>query len=245
MSLVADRIRIPSNSPIRCSSSSPSQSRPSSTSKLLPQQLDAGVGDLLLDEDLRLLAHRLTSSAFSRAQSMQAVRASTSAGIDRREHADPQLVAPQLAVGLGVDDAVRAQRRREGRGVDRVVEVDRPDDQRALRRIGDEGVASSERLRPAVEMVRRGAAPRDAELEAAALRAATRSGRRAGTASPARACCRSAPSGSSRARPRARGRPAASGQRLRRAARSARSRPGSSSASQRPPSGANAFCGAK
>ena len=46
----------------------------------LPQQLDAGVGDLLLDEDLGLLVHRLTSSAFSRAQSMQAVSASTSAG---------------------------------------------------------------------------------------------------------------------------------------------------------------------
>ena len=42
----------------------------------LAQQLDAGVGDLLLDEDL----HRVTSGAFSIAQSMQAVSASTSAG---------------------------------------------------------------------------------------------------------------------------------------------------------------------
>src|SRR5215210_382820 len=44
--------------------------------ELLPQKLDARVGDLLSDEDL----HRLMSSVFSRAQSMEAVRASTSAG---------------------------------------------------------------------------------------------------------------------------------------------------------------------
>src|SRR6185503_8119782 len=44
------------------------------------QQLDAGIGDLLLDEDLRLVVHRFTSSAFSSTQSMQAVSASTSAG---------------------------------------------------------------------------------------------------------------------------------------------------------------------
>src|SRR3954447_19500402 len=35
--------------------------------------------------------------------------------VDRREHADPQLVAAELAVGLGVDDAVGAQRLRHGR----------------------------------------------------------------------------------------------------------------------------------
>src|SRR5215210_9429876 len=44
--------------------------------ELLPQELDARVGDLLRDEDL----HRLMSSAFSRTQSMEAVSASTSAG---------------------------------------------------------------------------------------------------------------------------------------------------------------------
>src|SRR5215208_6295928 len=40
------------------------------------QQLDAGVGDLLGDENL----HRLTSSEFSNTQSMQAHKASTSVG---------------------------------------------------------------------------------------------------------------------------------------------------------------------
>ena len=44
--------------------------------ELLLQELDAGVGDLLLDENL----HLRTSSAFSMTQSMQAVSASTSAG---------------------------------------------------------------------------------------------------------------------------------------------------------------------
>ena len=69
---------------------------------------------------------------------MQAVSASTSAGSTAREHPDPQLVAAELAVGLDVDDAVGAQGRGQRRGVDRVVEVDRADDQRALRRVGDE-----------------------------------------------------------------------------------------------------------
>ena len=32
-------------------------------------------------------------------------------GLDRREHADAQLVAPELAVALGVDDAVGPQHR--------------------------------------------------------------------------------------------------------------------------------------
>ena len=44
--------------------------------EVLAQQVDAGVGDLLLDQDL----HGVTSSTFSIAQSMQAVSASTSAG---------------------------------------------------------------------------------------------------------------------------------------------------------------------
>ena len=76
---------------------------------------------------------------------MQAVSASTSAGLDRREHPDPQLVAAELAVGLDVDDAVGAQGRGERGGVDRVVEVDRADDQRALRRVGDERAWRSSR----------------------------------------------------------------------------------------------------
>src|SRR6478609_7395958 len=53
-------------------------------------------------------------------------------GFDRREHADAQLVAAELAVAVGVDDAVGPQRRAHGRGVDAAVvgagEVDRADD---------------------------------------------------------------------------------------------------------------------
>ena len=58
---------------------------------------------------------------------------------------------------------VRGQRR----GVDVLVEVDRPDHQRALRRIGDERGGRRRGLGPSVEVLRGGAAPRDAELEAA------------------------------------------------------------------------------
>ena len=42
----------------------------------LAQQIDAGVGDLLLDQDL----HGVASGTFSITQSMQEVSASTSAG---------------------------------------------------------------------------------------------------------------------------------------------------------------------
>ena len=49
-------------------------------------------------------------------------------GLDGREHADAQLVAAELAVAVGVDDAVGPQTARDLRGVDPVVEVDRADD---------------------------------------------------------------------------------------------------------------------
>ena len=48
--------------------------------------------------------------------------------LDRREHPDAQLVAPELAVRLDVDDAVGAQRRGDRGGVHALVEVDRADD---------------------------------------------------------------------------------------------------------------------
>ena len=166
-------------------------------------------------------------------------------GLDRREHPDPQLVAAQLAIGLGVDDPVLAQDRGEGGGVDRVVEVDRADDQRAPRRVGDEGRREAGGLRPASRGARRRrrCAPRTSRGRRRP--ASTRSGRRAGSASPPRACCRSGPCASSRPRSAARGRPAASGRRRRRA-RSIRSiAAGLRAASQSPPSEPKAFCGAK
>ena len=55
-------------------------------------------------------------------------------GLDRREARHAQLVAAQLAVGLDVDDAVGAQDLGDRGGVDRVVDVDRRDDLRPVRR---------------------------------------------------------------------------------------------------------------
>ena len=66
-------------------------------------------------------------------------------GVDGREHRDAQLVAAELAVRLGVDDPVGAQRLGDGGGVDRVVEVDGADDVAAQRRVGRRtGVAYAE-----------------------------------------------------------------------------------------------------
>ncbi len=87
--------------------------------------------------------------------------------VDGREHADAQLVAAELAVAVGVDDAVGPQRRADLGGVDRVVEVDRADDRRALGRIGDERRGPRPLLGPAVEVVRRRAAALDAPVEPA------------------------------------------------------------------------------
>ena len=72
---------------------------------------------------------------------MQLVSACTSAVSTAGNIADPQLVAPELAVGLDVDDPVGAQRRRDRGGVDALVEVDRADDQRALGGSVTNGVA--------------------------------------------------------------------------------------------------------
>ena len=152
------------------------------------------------------VAHRLTSSDVLDHPVDAGGERLDVGGLDRREHADPQLVAAELAVGLDVDDAVGAQRRGERGGVDRVVEVDRADDQRALGRIGDERGGELAAPRPSRRggSTRRGCAPTH-QLEAAARRASTRSGRRAGSGSRARACCRSGPCASSRAPSSARG----------------------------------------
>src|SRR4029077_6423977 len=88
--------------------------------------------------------------------------------LDRWEHPYAQLVAAELAIGLHVHHPVSTKRRRERGGVDRLVEVDRADDQRALRGVSDEGARVWACLSPAVEMLRGGARPRKAPLEAAA-----------------------------------------------------------------------------
>ena len=155
--------------------------------EVLAQQVDAGVGDLLLDQDL----HRPSAGVIG--PPLDVLDHPVDAGgerldvgrLDRREHPDPQLVAAQLAVGLDVDDPVGAQGRGEGGGVDRVVEVDRADDQRALGRVGDERRGEVGAPRPS----RRGATRRRRCARRTSRgrrrRASTRPGRRAGAGSRA------------------------------------------------------------
>ena len=68
--------------------------------------------------------------------------------LDRHEGGDAQLVAAQLAVRLGVDDAVGAEHLGDGCGVDRVVEVDRGDHVRAVLGLGHERRGVSRTPRP-------------------------------------------------------------------------------------------------
>ena len=89
------------------------------------------------------------------------------------------------------------------------------------------GVAKSRRLGPAVEVRRGGVGALDAPVEAAAAEHPLDLVGEQDQGRQRRACCRSAPCASSRARSAARGRRAASGRRRRRAPRSGRSRPGS------------------
>ncbi len=160
---VAERIRIASYSPIRSRSSSSDISRPELDLEVVAEQVDAVVGDLLLDQDL----HPATPSTFSSTQSMQTVERLDVVGLDRREHPDPQLVAAELAVGLDVDDPVGAQGGGQSGGVDRVGEVDRADDQRAFGGVGDERRGDVAALGPAVEVAGGLGGPPHAPLEAA------------------------------------------------------------------------------
>ena len=114
VSFVAERIRMPSYSPIRSRSCSSVQSRPSVDVEVLAQQLDAGVADLLLHEDLRpapapaepavcAAAVAAASGLLSTALILRSFRLPTrytwsaprtSSGSTAGEHSDPQLVAP-------------------------------------------------------------------------------------------------------------------------------------------------------
>ena len=132
-------------------------------------------------------------------------------GLDRREHPDAQLVAPELAVGLDVDDAVGAQRGGDGGRVDALVEVDRADDERALGRVGHERRGELRRLGPVVEVATRTPWCARRTSRGRRCRASSRSARPAGTASRRPACCRSGPCASCRARWPARGTRGSSG----------------------------------
>ena len=157
---------------------------------------------------------------------MAPVRMATSSGSIAGKMRDPQLVAPELAVGLGVDDAVRAQHRRDRGGVDRFVEVDRRGDVAALVRLRHERGRERRSPRPS----RRGSRPPGRSgtrpVQPALLEHPLDLVRRAGTAWRAPACCRSGRGGTARARSRGRGSVAPSGP-SRRSARCARSRPAS------------------
>src|SRR5271156_3827911 len=59
-------------------------------------------------------------------------------GFDRGEHRDPQLVAAEFAVRLGVNDAVSPERLRDRRGVYVVHEIDRANHLGTQRGVGDE-----------------------------------------------------------------------------------------------------------
>ena len=149
---VAERITMPSYSPIRSASSSSSQSIPSSTSKCSRSSAtpESPIFSLTSTRGrppfaLRPTCGRRLRGAHRPSPLEDPVDAGGQrldvGGLDRGEHADPQLVAPELAVGLDVDDAVCAQRRRERGRVELLVEVDRADDQRALGGVGTNGVA--------------------------------------------------------------------------------------------------------
>src|SRR5690606_3216611 len=90
---------------------------------LLPGRFRAGIGSRAhlaasWSRSPRLRLRRMTGASDALEQIVQAggqrlhIR-----GLHRGEQGDPQLVAPQLAVRLGVDDPVRAQRRRERQSV--------------------------------------------------------------------------------------------------------------------------------
>ena len=83
------------------------------------QQVDAGVGDLLLDqhpgqrigEGALDRAHGCASASCSTIQSMQAVSASNVRGLDRWKYSRPQSISRPACDRADVDDPVRAQRR--------------------------------------------------------------------------------------------------------------------------------------
>ena len=100
-------------------------------------------------------------------QSMHAHSAATSSGSIDGEHGDAQLVATELAVRLGVDDAVAPQHPGDRERVDGVVEVDGGDDAAAHRGLLDERARERARLGPAVEGLGGAVAPRRGEAEPA------------------------------------------------------------------------------
>ena len=193
-----------------CSGASPSTSSASTSSTVMARPYGASAVGVVLDEVVDAAGEGLDVGR-----------------VDGREHADAQLVAAELAVAVGVDDRRWRAARRRPVGVERVVEVDRADDGRALGRVGDERRGPLPRLGPAVEVRRRRL--RSASTHQSSppmLEHPPQLVGRAAAASRPPACCTSGRGGCCRARSRGRATPDASG-RTRRCARCARRRPAS------------------
>ena len=195
VSVVAERIRIPSKEPMRSASVSADQSKPVSTSKC--SRSSASPDSPTSSRTSTRSAHASTLQQVVDAGGQRA----HVVGFDRREHRDAQLVAPELAIGLDVDDPVRAQASPASAAASTDgVEVDRPHDQRAQPRVGHE----RRRHRAARPPIRRGGprirgcAPHTNPTRRS--RASSRAARRAGRAWRWPACSRSARARSSRAR---------------------------------------------
>ena len=142
---------------------------------------------------------------------MAAVSVCDVARVDRGVHRDPQLVAAELAVGLGVDDAVGAQRLGDRGGVDRLVEVDGADHQRAVRPGPRRTASCTPSSRPSRRARRRTRWCARPCRRARPGRSSSRAARPSGTAWRPTGCCRSGSSRSCRSRSAGRRTPGCSG----------------------------------
>ena len=142
---------------------------------------------------------------------MQCVSASTSAGSIAGNMPIRSWLRPELAVRVGVENAVGAQDVAHRVGVDAVVEIDRADDVGPFGGIGDERCRPLAGLGPAVERGRRGGAASGGPRRARRCRASSRAGRRASRAWRVPGCCTSGSGSSCRARSTGRATPDASG----------------------------------
>ena len=164
--------------------------------------------------------------------------------VDRGVHRDPQLVAAELAVGLGVDDPVGAQglrRSRRRRSTRRSRWCRSPASGGPGPRRTAWCTTSSRPSRRARRSWRWSARPC---RRARPGRSSSPAARPSGTAWRPTGCCRSGSCASCRSRSAGRRTPGCAG-RSRRSRRRGRAPRGDISAIQRPPSEAKHFCGAK
>ena len=172
------------------------------------------------------------------------VRVATSSGSMAGNIAMRSWLRPSLRYGSVSTMPLARSARGDGGGVDVVDEVDGAADVAALRRLGHERLRERARLGPAVEQLGRAVAAADGEVEAALVEHPAHAVRRAGTATPSAGVLYV---WSRREFSSAIGRLSDGGtQRSVAPRRSMRSiAAGEHSASQRPPSPAKHFCGAK